>query len=75
MTDTVIVGSLSLIGTLIGTLGGIIASSSLTNYRLKQLEKKVDRHNNFAERVPTLEQRVDSLENRVDKLENFHMHF
>lgn len=74
MTDTVLVGLLSLIGTLIGTLGGIVASSSLTNYRLKQLETKVDRHNSFATRVPSLENRVEALEHRVEKLENFHMH-
>ena len=66
-------GIFSLIGTLVGTLGGILASSSMTNYRLKQLENKVDKHNNFAERIPTIETRVETVEHRVDKLENFHL--
>jgi hypothetical protein len=44
----------------------------MTNYRLKQLENKVDKHNNFAERIPTIETRVETVEHRVDKLENFH---
>lgn len=74
MSDTVIVGLFSLIGTLVGTLGGIIASSSLTNYRLKQLESKVDKHNNFAARIPTLEQRMDTVEGEVKELRQFHMH-
>ncbi len=72
MSETVLMGIFSLIGTLVGTLGGILASSSMTNYRLKQLENKVDKHNNFAERIPTIENRVETVEHRVDKLENFH---
>lgn len=73
MSETVLMGVFSLIGTLVGTLGGIVASSSMTNYRLKQLEDKVDKHNNFATRIPTIETRVETVEHRVDKLENFHL--
>ena len=47
MSETVIVALLSLIGTLGGTLGGILATSKLSNYRIEQLEKKVDKHNNL----------------------------
>ena len=59
MSDVVIVGLLSLVGTIIGTLGGIIATSRLTTYRIEQLEKKVDKHNNLIERVYKLEQYID----------------
>lgn len=72
MTDTVIVAILSLFGTLLGTFGGIITSSKLTNYRLQQLEKKVEKHNNFAERIPVLETRLKSDEHRIEDLEEFH---
>lgn len=72
MSETVLMGIFSLIGTLVGTLGGILASSSMTNYRLKQLENKVDKHNNFAERIPTIENRLETLEHLVEKLASFH---
>ena len=55
MSETVVMGLFSLLGTLVGTLGGIMASSSLTNYRIKQLEAKVDKHNNFASRMKAIE--------------------
>ena len=65
LNDSVI----SLIGAAIGTFGGIVASAKLTSYRIEQLEKKVDRHNGFAERIPVIEERVNSLDERVDRVE------
>ena len=65
MPNEIIVAIFSLAGTLIGSLGGILASSKLTNYRLEQLEKKVERHNNLIERTYRLEERVDHLEERL----------
>ena len=41
MPEAVAVAALSLLGTLLGSLGGVIASSKLTNFRLEQLERKV----------------------------------
>ena len=32
---------------LIGTFGGILAGNKLTTYRISELEKKVDKHNNL----------------------------
>ncbi len=69
MSNEIIVGLLSLTGTLVGTFGGIIASSKLTAYRIEQLEKKVDKHNNFAERIPVLEDRIKVANHRIDDLE------
>ena len=37
----IIIALLSLVGTLGGSLGGIIISSKMTNYRLMQLEQRV----------------------------------
>ncbi|WP_347282729.1 hypothetical protein, partial [uncultured Alistipes sp.] len=62
----------SLIGTLGGSLGGIVVSSKLTAYRIQQLENKVAEHNNFARRMPVVEEKVDNLERRIDDLEEFH---
>ena len=55
MSETIIVGILSLIGTLVGSLSGILAANRLVVYRIEQLEKKVEKHNNVLERVYVLE--------------------
>lgn len=55
MSDTILVALLSMVGTLGGSVLGIVASSKLTQYRLEQLEKKVQAHNNLIERTYKLE--------------------
>lgn len=70
MNDVVIVGLLSLFGTVIGTFGGIVTSAKLTNYRIQQLEKKVEKHNNFAERIPVLEEKIKVEDHRITDLED-----
>ncbi len=69
MQSEVFIALLSFLGTLAGTVGGIITSAKLTNYRLRELEKKVDRHNNFAQRIPLLEERVKTHEQRISTIE------
>ena len=61
MDSTVIVAAISFAGTLIGTAGGIIASGKLTQYRIEQLEKKVDAHNNFTSRMPVIEEKIKDM--------------
>ncbi len=67
MTDTVIIAIISFLGTVLGTFGGIVTSGKLTNYRLEQLEKKVDAHNNFAVKIPVLEEQIKSIGERLEK--------
>ncbi len=69
MDGTTIISILSLTGTLVGSLGGIIVSSKMTNYRLEQLEKKVDKHNNFAERLPVVEEQIKDFNRRLEAVE------
>ena len=69
MTSEIVVALLSLAGTLMGSLGGILAASKLTNYRLSQLEAKVDKHNRFGERIPVLEEKLKVVNHRLDDLE------
>ena len=69
---SIIVAVLSLIGTLGGSLGGILVSSKLTAYRIEQLEKTVAEHNNFARRMPVIEEQIKEISNRIDDLEDFH---
>lgn len=72
MNADVIVALLSLVGTLGGSLGGILVSSKLTAYRIEQLEKRVSEHNNFARRMPVVEKQISNLEQRISGLEEFH---
>lgn len=72
MTETVIVAVLSLIGTLLGTMGGILTANKLTNYRIQQLEKKVEEHNKVVERMYKLETRVAVDEEEIDHLKKYH---
>ena len=76
MPAEMITAALSLVGTLVGTLGGIALSSNLTNYRIEQLEKKVEKHNNLITRTYKLEQefavmdeKVKVANHRIDDLE------
>lgn len=66
---SVLVAFFSLIGTIIGSLGGIVVSSKLVNYRLQQLENRVAEHNNFARRMPVLEEQMKVANHRIDDLE------
>lgn len=68
MSDAVIVGMLSLVGTLVGTIGGIIASNKMVTYRVEQLEKKVDKHNQVVERTYKLEGRMNEAEHDIADL-------
>lgn len=67
MPSEIIVALLALLGTLVGSLGGIVVSSKLTNYRLEQLEKRVGEHNNFAMRIPALEEKIDERFDAYDR--------
>lgn len=51
--------------TLIGVIIANRKQTALVTYRLEQLEKKQDKHNNLIERQFKLEQKVDDLEKRI----------
>lgn len=79
MSETILVGMLSLAGTLVGTLGGILASNKLTNYRIQQLEKRVNEHNQVIDRVyklekldAVIEEEIKVANHRISDLEQFH---
>ena len=66
MIDTIIVGLISFAGTCVGSWGGL----KLMSYRIEQLEKKVDKHNHFAERMPVVEEQIKVINHRIDDLEH-----
>lgn len=65
MSEGIFVAALSLLGTLIGTLGGIVVSNKLVNYRLQQLEEKVQAHNNLVERTYHLESEMEVVHEQI----------
>lgn len=65
MPTEVLIALIGLLGSAIGSLIGIIASSKLTAYRLEQLEKKVDKHNNLIERTYKLEEKAEILAEKI----------
>lgn len=68
MSETILVAILSLVGTAIGSIAGIIASQRLTEFRLKQLEQKVEKHNQIVERTYKIEGAVTELQHDVNEL-------
>lgn len=74
MTETIIVAVLSLLGTLFGSIAGILAANKLTNYRIEQLEKKVEKHNQIVERMYNLEKKVAVDEEEIEHLKGYHAH-
>jgi tetrahydromethanopterin S-methyltransferase subunit G len=69
MSDVVLISLISLGGTLTGTFGGIVTANRLTVYRIEQLEKKVEKHNNLVERMFAIEAKITNISHRVDELE------
>lgn len=79
MSNEVLVAVLALVGTLVGSLGGILAANKLTNYRIQQLEDKVEKHNKVIERVYNLEkdaavfeEEIKVANHRIEDLEGYH---
>jgi hypothetical protein len=68
MSQEVVVALLAFLGTCVGTLGGILAASRLVNYRIEQLEKKVEKHNSVVERTYKLEGEVRELQHEMKDL-------
>lgn len=68
MQAEIIVALLSLAGTLIGSIVGILTANKLVVYRIEQLEKAVSKHNTIVERVALLEQDNGTQWKRIDEV-------
>lgn len=66
--ESIIVAGISLIGTLLGTFTGILTSTKLSNYRIEQLEKKVEKHNSVVERTTILERDIKTVWHSIDEI-------
>ena len=65
MSEAVLVALIGLAGSGLGSVLGILVSSKLTQYRLEQLEKKVEVHNQVIDRVYKLEERTELQEEKI----------
>ena len=68
--NEIVVALLGFAGTLAGSLLGVLAAQKLTQYRLSQLEEKVNKHNNLIERTYKLEGRMDEAEHDIRDIKN-----
>lgn len=57
MNETLWAAFFSVLGSLIGTLGGILASARLMNYRIDQLEHRIKELEKLVKRVFDLEKK------------------
>lgn len=71
----IITAILALVGTVIGSIAGIMTANKLTVYRIDELEKKVEKHNSVIERVALMERdnatqwkRIDELKQDLDEI-------
>lgn len=69
MNSDVVVAVIAFLGTCFGTVGGIMASAKLTNYRLTQLEKEFGKHSDIIEKIPVMEEQIKDIKKRLDSIE------
>ena len=65
VSEAVIVAILGFAGTLAGSLLGVMTAQKLTQYRLAQLEEKVNKHNNIIERTFVLEGQMAEVQHDI----------
>lgn len=77
MSGEVIVALITFLGSAIGTIGGIFATNKITAYRIEQLEKKVDKHNQVVERmyeaeknISVISEEIKNVNHRIEELEH-----
>ena len=65
MEPEIIVAIIAASGGLLGSVIGVIASARLPNYRIGQLESKVNKHNSLIERTYRLEKQMEVEQERL----------
>lgn len=62
--ETILVAFCSLLGTCLGTIGGM----NLVKYQIQELKKQVEKHNGFAEKIPVLEEMIKELRREIEHM-------
>ena len=68
MSPEIISAIISILGTLGGAFLGVVTSARLTAYRIEQLEKKVDKHNRFAEVIPVIQSQISNIYHEINEI-------
>lgn len=72
METEIIVALLGMVGTLAGSFLGVVAASKMTNFRLEQLEQRVNKHNSVIERTYKLEGQMEECRHDIKELKAYH---
>ncbi len=79
MSDAVIVAVIGLCGSGLGSLIAALISNKVWQYRIEQLEMKVEKHNRIVERTYQLEEdnkvfeeKFKVINHRIDDLKKYH---
>jgi hypothetical protein len=72
MEPEIVVALLGCVGTLAGSFLGVVAASKMTNFRLEQLEQRVNKHNNLIERTYKLEGQMAECQHDIKDLKAYH---
>ena len=70
MSETIVVAILSLVGTAIGSISAVFAANTLTNYKIEELRKTVEKHNSLIDRTYRLEERATLTDEKLETLEH-----
>ncbi len=63
--ENITVALIAAVGGFAGTLLGFLSNNKVLVYRIDELDKKVDKHNNLIERTYRLEERTELQEERI----------
>ena len=67
--ETIIVAIITLIGTIGSGVLSAVISNNLIKYRVEQLEKKVDKHNNLIDRMYKAETNIKIIKEEIEQLD------
>ena len=65
MNSEILIAILSFLGTALGSVVSIMTANALTNYKIEELTKRVEKHNGVIDRVYKLEERAEVTEERI----------
>lgn len=74
MSETLLIALFSFAASVLGSFGGILVSARLTGFRLEQLEKRVNEHNQVVKRTYVLEEKMKVANHRIEDLERKENH-